>query len=151
MATAGATDLYHETYRLLGGMKTLKTRRRTPDAWVSLIRRGFQPSTLTAIADNTGVPVKSLLELISLPERTWARKARKDEALSLPQSDRLYRIARAVARATEVFESRETAVDWLRTPNRALSGGTPFAILDTEVGEEQVRTLLGRIEYGVYT
>ncbi|MDH3624127.1 MAG: DUF2384 domain-containing protein [Myxococcales bacterium] len=151
MAAAGTADLYHETYRLLGGMKTLKTRRRTPDAWVSLIRRGFQPSTLTAIADNTGVPLKSLLELISLPERTWARKARKDEALSLPQSDRLYRIARAVARATEVFESRETAVDWLRTPNRALSGAAPFAILDTEVGEEQVRTLLGRIEYGVYT
>jgi len=151
MAEAATTDLYHETYRLLGGMKTLKTRRRTADAWVSLIRGGFQPSTLTAIAENTGVPVKYLLELISLPERTWARKTKNDEVLSLPQSDRLYRIARAVARATEVFESRGTAVDWLGTPNRALSGETPFAILDTEVGEEQVHTLLGRIEYGVYT
>ncbi|MEM8608985.1 MAG: antitoxin Xre/MbcA/ParS toxin-binding domain-containing protein [Myxococcota bacterium] len=146
-----APDLYQETYRLLGGMKTLKTRRKSPDAWVSMIRRGFRPSTLTAISDNTGVPVKTLLSLISLPERTWARKTRNDEPLSLPQSDRLYRIARAVARATEVFESRKTAVDWLRTDNRALSGQTPFATLDTEVGEEQVRTLLGRIEYGVYT
>ena len=146
-----ATDLYHETYRLLGGAKTLKTRKRGPDAWVSLIRRGFRPSTLTAISDNTGVPVKTLLALIALPERTWARKTRNDEPLSLPQSDRLYRIARAVARATEAFEDRETAVEWLRTPNRALNGQTPFATLDTEVGEEQVRTLLGRIEYGVYT
>jgi putative toxin-antitoxin system antitoxin component (TIGR02293 family) len=56
-----------------------------------------------------------------------------------------------VARATEVFDDREVAVDWMLSSNRALEGQSPLDVLDTEVGEEQVRTLLGRIEYGVYT
>jgi putative toxin-antitoxin system antitoxin component (TIGR02293 family) len=56
-----------------------------------------------------------------------------------------------VARATDVFDDREVAVGWMLGSNRALEGQSPLDVLDTEVGEEQVRTLLGRIEYGVYT
>jgi putative toxin-antitoxin system antitoxin component (TIGR02293 family) len=153
MAQAEATtqDLHQEAFRLLGGAKTLKTRKRTPDVLVSLIRQGFRPATLAAVADNTNIPLSALLRLVALPLRTWHRKAKEGEPLSLAQSDRLYRLVRMVARATDVFDDREVAVGWMLGSNRALEGQSPLDVLDTEVGEEQVRTLLGRIEYGVYT
>jgi putative toxin-antitoxin system antitoxin component (TIGR02293 family) len=53
--------------------------------------------------------------------------------------------------ATEVFENAEIAEDWLKSPNPALGRKTPNNLLDTNAGIEQVRNLLGRIEYGVYS
>jgi acyl carrier protein len=53
--------------------------------------------------------------------------------------------------ATEVFENAEIAEDWLNSPNFALGDKVPYDLLDTDAGIEQVRNLLGRIEYGVYS
>ncbi|WHZ14983.1 MAG: hypothetical protein OJF52_001823 [Nitrospira sp.] len=56
-----------------------------------------------------------------------------------------------IARAVEVFGEAEKARGWLDHPNRALSGATPRSLLSTPEGREQVLTLLGRIEHGVYS
>jgi putative toxin-antitoxin system antitoxin component (TIGR02293 family) len=53
------------------------------------------------------------------------------------------------AHAVAVFGDERTAADWLRRPNRALSGEMPLLLLDTEVGTAQVDEVLGRIEYGL--
>jgi putative toxin-antitoxin system antitoxin component (TIGR02293 family) len=66
-------------------------------------------------------------------------------------SDRLFRVARIAARAEEVFESETAAREWLKRPNRALSGTAPIDLLDTDAGSIQVSDLLGRIEYGVFS
>lgn len=56
-----------------------------------------------------------------------------------------------IARAVEVFGEAEKARVWLDRPNHALSGATPLSLLSTPEGREQVLTLLGRIEHGVYS
>ena len=60
------------------------------------------------------------------------------------------RLARVVDRAKETFEDADAALDWLMSPNGALSGATPFSLLDTDVGVESVMDTLGRIEHGVF-
>lgn len=55
-----------------------------------------------------------------------------------------------VARAIEVFGTRDKAVDWLRTPLPALSHRTPISIMNTSAGVEQIEDVLGRIEHGVW-
>jgi putative toxin-antitoxin system antitoxin component (TIGR02293 family) len=45
----------------------------------------------------------------------------------------------------------EKAVEWLRTPNRALGGELPLDRLDTDRGAREVADILGRIAYGVYS
>ena len=35
--------------------------------------------------------------------------------------------------------------------NRALAGARPLDLLDTEVGETEVRDVLGRIDYGLFS
>jgi putative toxin-antitoxin system antitoxin component (TIGR02293 family) len=81
--------------------------------------------------------------------------------LTLDESDKVIRLLR-VLRATEaVYESRERALEWLRTPNPRLDpalrnvlfaqgGRTPLSLLTTEIGARMVEELLIQIDEGIY-
>jgi putative toxin-antitoxin system antitoxin component (TIGR02293 family) len=53
--------------------------------------------------------------------------------------------------ATELLGSREKAGNWLRHPLRALGGTRPLEMLTTEPGYAEVRCVLGRLEWGVWS
>lgn len=144
-------DLDAEVHELLGGRKVIKRGKRPiAEALLASIRDGLPAEALVRLVEHTALPLPTMLALLCLPERTWDRKKKGKKALSVPQSDRLYRIARAVARATDVLGSRTKAVDWLQEENRAL-GARPLDLLDTEIGEHRVNTILGRIEFGLFS
>ncbi|WP_133970805.1 antitoxin Xre/MbcA/ParS toxin-binding domain-containing protein [Pseudomonas sp. JV551A1] len=52
--------------------------------------------------------------------------------------------------ATRVLGSRVLAAQWLHKPAIGLRHQVPCNILETRSGYQQVVTLLGRIEHGVY-
>jgi len=56
-----------------------------------------------------------------------------------------------IARAIQVFGSQDKATGWLDDPNLLLAGVTPRALLSTPEGRNSVLTVLGRIEYGVFS
>lgn len=77
---------------------------------------------------------------------------RKDEKRLTPEeSNRVYRLARVAAHAEEVLGDIQKVRSWLAHENRALGGVTPLSLLDTDEGARQVETILGRIEYGVFS
>lgn len=51
-----------------------------------------------------------------------------------------------LARAVDVFGDELEAGRWMRTPNDALQGKTPWQTLDTESGYRDVDRALSRIE-----
>jgi putative toxin-antitoxin system antitoxin component (TIGR02293 family) len=55
-----------------------------------------------------------------------------------------------LARAIEVFGTREKALRWLRTPIRALGDKTPISLLHSREGLASVQDTLGRVEHGVW-
>lgn len=57
----------------------------------------------------------------------------------------------AMARAVDVLGARDKALRWLRSPNRALDGRKPNALVATDEGFKRVDEVLGRIEYGIYS
>lgn len=65
-----------------------------------------------------------------------------------PESPRLGRIT---ALAVDVLGDAERAAHWLQRPNRALGGTIPLALLDTDLGAQQVEYLLGRIGHGIFS
>jgi len=73
------------------------------------------------------------------------------DRLTPEQSDMVVRTATVLARAIDVLGDTKKAVHWLTTPNRALAGEIPIALLDTSAGTHEAETLLERIEYGVYS
>jgi putative toxin-antitoxin system antitoxin component (TIGR02293 family) len=69
--------------------------------------------------------------------------------LSRSDSDLLYRIARALVYAVNVFGETGYAVRWLKEPNEAMGGAVPLKLIATVEGDEIVRTELGAIEHGL--
>ena len=134
---------------LLGGRRVLPVKQRTALDWVLVIRQGLSSAAVDSLAKTLHVTQSELAVALGIPERTLARR-KKEGTLNSEESAKLVRLARVVGRARETFEDLDTALDWLKSPNAALSGATPLSLLDTDVGAESVMDTLGRIEHGVF-
>jgi putative toxin-antitoxin system antitoxin component (TIGR02293 family) len=90
------------------------------------------------------------IESLGLAKRTIARRLQERQALTSEESERVVRLARVLAQATNILGSVEKARRWLQKPNRALGGEVPIRMLDTDIGANAVLEELGRIDYGVF-
>lgn len=134
---------------LFGGGKVLRAKPRTALDWVAVIRQGISSSAVDSLVKSLRVSQSELAAALGIPERTLARRKREG-LLNSEESAKLVRLARVVGRAEEVFDDLDTALDWLKSPNAALSGTVPLSLMDTDIGTESVLDTLGRIEHGVF-
>jgi putative toxin-antitoxin system antitoxin component (TIGR02293 family) len=134
----------------VGGTKAWKGHIKDQHDVVVRLRNGLPYSVLEALASGFQLELKELAPILDIPWTTLMRR-RRAKRFRPDESDRLYRVARIVAMASDVLEDKERASRWLRKPNRSLAGEVPLRLLDTEVGARQVETALGRIEHGVYS
>lgn len=134
---------------LLGGRQALPSPPRTALQWVALIREGIPAAAVDSLVKHLRLTQADLATALGIPERTLARR-KKEGHLNSEESAKLLRLARVVERAEAVFEDDESALDWLKSRNAALSGATPLSLLDTDIGAEAVLDTLGRIEHGVF-
>jgi putative toxin-antitoxin system antitoxin component (TIGR02293 family) len=147
VAAISKTNLSVES--LLGGRRVLQARPRSPLDWVSVIRRGISSAAVDSLTKSIRVTQSELATVLGIAERTLARR-KKEGVLNSEESAKLVRLARVVERAKDVFEDFEASLNWLKSPNAALSGATPLSLLDTDIGAESVLDTLGRIEHGVF-
>jgi putative toxin-antitoxin system antitoxin component (TIGR02293 family) len=116
---------------------------------IEILRSGFHYKTVEAVQETLQIPLSDFGKIINIAPRTLSRR-KKEGKLHTDESERLYRVAVLLERATEVLENKATAVHWLKSPKKSLGGKTPLDFADTEVGIEEVKELLGRIEHGVF-
>ena len=136
---------------VLGGRKVLGKAIKKPADLARLVRKGLPASSVTALAEKLDVGNTVLSRKLGIPQRTLTRRLSQGSRLTAAESDRTVRIARVYANAVEMIGDEEKAVEWLRTPNRALGGERPLDQLDTDLGSRAVEDILGRIAYGVYS
>ena len=132
---------------LLGGEKALGAPRTEMD-FVRMVRGGLPYGSFERARALLDVSVKELSAALGLKVRTIARR-RVRARLDPMESERMLRLARVIARAEEVLGDRDAAHGWVRTPNQALGGSSPMAVLDTDIGAGAVLKVLGRVEHGV--
>ena len=118
-------------------------------AVIDAIQAGVDSSAVTRLADYFDVAEGQVLEAIDIPRSTFSRRKKEGRRLSGSESDRLYRAARLLSRALEVFNDDEQAKVWMRTGKRALGGVSPLVMARTDAGAQEVEDLLGRIEHGI--
>jgi putative toxin-antitoxin system antitoxin component (TIGR02293 family) len=135
---------------LLGGKAVFLRPLRSRLDLVPLVREGLPYMALEAIGAHLHLSVEATAKSLGLSPRTLARR-KETGLLDAVESERVVRLAEVAARAADVFGSDESARAWLDEPNRALGGARPFAMLDTDMGAEAVRDVLGRIEHGVFS
>ena len=114
-------------------------------------RHGVAASLLDELASSLGVDRRSVANVLHISERTLSRRLQQKSRLTPEESDRAIRLARVFAKAKDTFGQQSKAAHWFQSPNRALGGSTPFELMDTGGGAEWVLTILGRIDYGVYS
>ena len=134
----------------LGGTHTLKRAIGSWEDLHKLILKGLPVSTYAHLLTAFSLTAREAADIFHIPTRTLARR-KKTRRLGPDESDRIFRFARIATRASEVLGSEEKAQLWLHRPNRALGNVPPLNLLATDAGIEQIESVLGRLEQGVYS
>ncbi len=133
----------------LGGRKTLGLGPRAQANYVELLRHGLPYGSLRSVTSELSLSLKDVQHTLHLSMRSLQR--RKGARLTPVESEYVLRLARVASHAIRVLGDRDAALDWLKTPNRALAEEPPLSLLDTDVGTNEVLEVLDRVLYGVYT
>jgi putative toxin-antitoxin system antitoxin component (TIGR02293 family) len=136
---------------VLGGPKVLGRAVKKPHDLADLVRRGLPTGSVKALAGRLDIRNAALSKRLGIPQRTLTRRLSGRARLTASESDRAVRLARVYANAVEMIGDEGKAVQWLRTPNRALGGERPIDQVDTDIGAREVEDILNRIAYGVYS
>jgi putative toxin-antitoxin system antitoxin component (TIGR02293 family) len=144
-----APESFQSVETLLGGRGILRAKPHSALDWIEIVRQGIPASAIESLQKAARLSQSELARALGIPVRTLARRKREG-VLSAEESAKLLRLARVLGRANQVFDDPEAALDWLKSPNSALAGKSPFSLLDTEIGAESVLDTLGRIEHGVF-
>jgi putative toxin-antitoxin system antitoxin component (TIGR02293 family) len=116
---------------------------------LEILRKGLPLRSLFAFKKATGMADTDVAQILDIGQRTLSRiRNTKGQRLPADLSDRLFAIASIYVLAGKVFGAAETAVGWMNAPQFALGQKIPREVLASELGRQQVRALLQRIEYG---
>jgi putative toxin-antitoxin system antitoxin component (TIGR02293 family) len=144
MTVAEITDV-------LGGQKVFKRKLAFDTDLRVMTREGLPVKTLPALAQELSIELKALAKVVGISDRTLSRRLASGSRLSAEESDRTMRVARVFAQSKDTFGNPAKAAHWLNSPNRVMEGETPLSLLDTDAGVKWVETILGRIDYGIYS
>jgi putative toxin-antitoxin system antitoxin component (TIGR02293 family) len=133
---------------VLGGSGVFGSRAARIDL-LAEVERGLPRRSYEAVSEALELTPEEEDRLLQVSMRTrarWKGRARLDASTS----DRLVRLARILALAVMVLESRANAIAWLREPSDALGGRSPLAAIASDPGAEKVANMLYQMEHGVY-
>ena len=151
---AGPAVEMDRVVNLLGGDLMFSPVVRSPLDAHEAILRGFSNRALVHLVGNVAVMQQAdvMEKAVGISLRTFQRRKKEGatKPLSQAQSDRTWKFAEILARATRVLGSQEDAELWLSGPAIGLNRQRPIDLLATTAGVEIVEDHLERLEYGVY-
>ena len=117
---------------------------------VKLGQMGLPIASVSQLKESLFLNTSDLATLLVLSRRTIERYHKQREGrLSPALSERILRLALLFSQCSEVFETQENCLSWLRSENLALGGQTPLALMRSDFGIDLVKDELGRIAHGV--
>ena len=103
------------------------------------------------MAGLTIIDDKQFYNVLGITERTMQRRAvSTTKTLDANASDRALRLVTVLNQATDVLGSQEAAERWLGSPAIGLDQRVPIDLLQSSEGTAMVKTLLSRMDYGIY-
>jgi putative toxin-antitoxin system antitoxin component (TIGR02293 family) len=124
--------------------------KRTMNEKIKFVRTGVTKKILVNIKNKTNLDYDKLAKVLSVGRATLINK-NGNRPFNLALSDRIVGLADLYDQGYKVFGDTDNFNEWMFTPNRALGGQKPYDIIDTQYGKDEVRDLIGRIDYGVYS
>jgi putative toxin-antitoxin system antitoxin component (TIGR02293 family) len=151
---ARETHLLESSSQLLGVGKVFKRPLRSRLEVHSAIVEGVFPyaSLLLFISTFKTLTELDVVNVLGISGRTL-RRQRETPKKPMPAdlASKAWLFAETLAKASEVFGSREQAEEWMNRPATGLNGQRPIEMLQTVQGTELVNDFLTRLEYNVYS
>ena len=122
----------------------------TPIEKIETIRKGVSRNHLEQLKQKTGLDYDTLAKIFSVAKATLFNK-KGEEKFNAALGEKIFSLADLYSYGYSVFEDKSNFNRWIEAPNKALGGEAPIRLLDTLYGVEEVKHLVGRIEYGVYS
>jgi putative toxin-antitoxin system antitoxin component (TIGR02293 family) len=121
-----------------------------PLAVVDELKAGLPAKVLDTFKESAHLSDAQITQLLQIGGRTLSRaRGASRRRLSPDLSERLFAVASVYALAIGVFGDTETAFGWINEPQFGFAGRTPFVLISSELGRQQVSSLLLRIEHGM--
>ena len=117
---------------------------------IDAIKNGISKAELESLKEQSALDYDTLAAILNVGKATLHNKKGK-EKFDQYISERIFLLADLYSFGYEVFEDKDRFNRWMKAENAALGGDTPISLLDTMYGMEEVKHLIGRIEFGVYS
>ena len=117
---------------------------------MDIVRTGVSKNNLERLKEKTGLDYDTLAQALSVTRATLINK-KNSEKFNAPLSERIVGLADIYSYGYEVFEDTKIFNQWMFRPNQALGGQAPYQLIDNQFGREEVKNIIGRIDYGVYS
>lgn len=124
--------------------------RMTTFEKMEAIRKGISKKELEELKKRAGLDYDQLSHILQVARATLIAK-KGAERFPAMLSEKIMSVADIYSYGYNVFGSEQEFNKWIFQPITALGGKSPFEILDNVYGREEVKHVIGRIEYGVYS
>lgn len=141
---------YDRITSVLGGSLVLGQVLHNDIDLINITRKGLPKSVLQTLSKVLSISMEKMSGLLHISHRTLQRKSDSD-LLNVYSTEQVLEIADVISRGIEVLGSLEAFTQWLHTKLRSLEYKTPLEFLDTSFGTQLLKSLLGRLEQGVYS
>lgn len=115
-----------------------------------IVRDGVTKKDLELLKNKADLDYTMLAKALSVTRATLINKKR-GERFGMGLSEKIVGMADLYSYGFEVFEDKERFNQWMSKPNKALGGQIPYDLIDNQFGREEVKNLIGRIDYGIYS
>jgi putative toxin-antitoxin system antitoxin component (TIGR02293 family) len=122
----------------------------TPIEKMQMAEKGVSKIYLEKLKNMANLDYQRLATALAVTRATLINK-KKEEKFNAVLSERIVGLTDIYDYGFKVFEDKEKFNRWMVAPNKALGGKAPFDIINSQFGREEVKNILGRIEYGVYS
>ena len=118
---------------------------------LDVISSGLHWSSVTSFLRDTGFTQAELAEYLGLRPRALATRKVRGK-LDEHESERMLRLAEIYEAAFHLFDSNKVdAREWMLSAVRGLNNKRPIDYIRTDFGAREVRSLIGRLERGVFS
>ena len=135
---------------LMPSLSNKQENSLTPMEKMEIVRSGITKRDLEQLKEKTKLDYEKLAEIL-LVDSTTLKNKKNNEKFDSSTSERILSLADLYSYGYEVFDNEENFNEWIFTPNRALGEEIPYNVMSSQFGREEIRNIIGRIDYGVYS
>lgn len=135
---------------ILAGATKKSESHMTSFEKMNIVREGISKKDLEHLKEKAALDYDMLSKTLNVARATLINK-KGSEKFNPVLSEKIVSIADLYSYGFEIFGDEQNFRQWMSRPNKAIGGHTPYDIIDNQYGREEVKNLIGRIAYGIYS